>query len=199
LVHVDIKPENILLRNKQFKISPYSRKLHSSSVARDRYIKERRVLLSTEIRLIDFGFTVFENEPQMHCLATLRYCAPEAMLFLKWSFPRDIWSIGCTLVELFTGKALFDTVEQIWPSYVAMMEVVTGSRIVDWIYPVIDKKHREMFMFLILAVVGLRCKNIKKVKHIDVSNHYSHLIGLELKHDSKLFLQITISVQALQI
>ncbi|GKU09903.1 cmgc clk protein kinase, partial [Fusarium langsethiae] len=166
LIHVDIKPKNILLHNKQFTISPCSSKLKSSFVSRGRYIVERRVLLSTEIRLIDFGFTVFENEHQTHCLATMQYCAPEAMLFLKWSFPRDIWSIGCTLVELFTGKALFDTVEKIWPSYVAMMEIVTGSRIVEWMYPVIDKKHREMFTFLIAAAVGLRSKSIK-VKHID--------------------------------
>ncbi|GKU11254.1 unnamed protein product [Fusarium langsethiae] len=48
-----------------------------------------------------------------------------------------------------------------------MMEIVTGSRIVEWMYPVIDKKHREMFTFLIAAAVGLRSKSIKKVKHID--------------------------------
>jgi dual-specificity kinase len=28
---------------------------------------------------------------------------------MGWSFPCDAWSIGCILVEFFTGDALFQT------------------------------------------------------------------------------------------
>lgn len=43
---------------------------------------------------------------------------------LGWSFPCDVWSIGCILVEFFTGEALFQTHENL--EHLAMMEIVFG-------------------------------------------------------------------------
>lgn len=43
---------------------------------------------------------------------------------LGWSYPCDVWSIGCILVEFFTGEALFQTHENL--EHLAMMEVVFG-------------------------------------------------------------------------
>ncbi|KJK76778.1 hypothetical protein H634G_07819 [Metarhizium anisopliae BRIP 53293] len=57
----------------------------------------------------------------------LHYRAPEIILGLGWSFPCDIWSIGCILVEFFTGDALFQTHDNL--EHLAMMEAVVGSRI----------------------------------------------------------------------
>jgi serine/threonine-protein kinase PRP4 len=35
------------------------------------------------------------------------YRAPEIILGMKYDFAIDIWSVGCTLYELYTGKILF--------------------------------------------------------------------------------------------
>ncbi|KAJ6915047.1 hypothetical protein NC651_017124 [Populus alba x Populus x berolinensis] len=43
---------------------------------------------------------------------------------LGWSYPCDLWSIGCILVELCSGEALFQTHENL--EHLAMMERVLG-------------------------------------------------------------------------
>lgn len=55
-------------------------------------------------------------------VSTRHYRAPEIILGLGWSYPCDVWSIGCILVEFFTGEALFQTHDNL--EHLAMMEVV---------------------------------------------------------------------------
>jgi dual-specificity kinase len=93
----------------------------------NRQASQRRVLLDTEIRLIDFGSATFQDEYHSSVVSTRHYRAPEIILGLGWSFPCDIWSIGCILVEFFTGDALFQTHDNL--EHLAMMEAVVGSRI----------------------------------------------------------------------
>lgn len=85
------------------------------------------MLLDTEIRLIDFGSATFEDEYHSSVVSTRHYRAPEIILGLGWSFPCDIWSIGCILVEFFTGDALFQTHDNL--EHLAMMESVIGQKI----------------------------------------------------------------------
>jgi dual-specificity kinase len=85
------------------------------------------VLLDSEIRLIDFGSATFDDEYHSSVVSTRHYRAPEIILNLGWSFPCDIWSIGCILVEFFTGDALFQTHDNL--EHLAMMEAVIGSKI----------------------------------------------------------------------
>jgi dual-specificity kinase len=42
-----------------------------------------------------------------------------------WSYACDIWSIGCILIELWTGHALFQTHNSL--EHLAMMEKVLGQ------------------------------------------------------------------------
>ena len=60
-------------------------------------------------------------------VSTRHYRAPEIILNLGWSYPCDIWSIGCILVEFFTGDALFQTHDNL--EHLAMMEAVCNGRI----------------------------------------------------------------------
>jgi dual-specificity kinase len=85
------------------------------------------VLLDSEIRLIDFGSATFDDEYHSSVVSTRHYRAPEIILQLGWSFPCDIWSIGCIIVEFFTGDALFQTHDNL--EHLAMMEVVCNGKI----------------------------------------------------------------------
>lgn len=127
LIHTDLKPENILLCNNAYQTFTYNRKIPSSSTTVNRQANQRRVLLDTEIRLIDFGSATFQDEYHSSVVSTRHYRAPEIILGLGWSFPCDIWSIGCILVEFFTGDALFQTHDNL--EHLAMMEMVVGHRI----------------------------------------------------------------------
>ncbi|KAI9721605.1 MAG: dual specificity protein kinase kns1 [Chrysothrix sp. TS-e1954] len=127
LIHTDLKPENILLVNNNYQTFTYSRTIPSSSKATTRTSKYRRVLLDPNIRLIDFGSATFDDEYHSSVVSTRHYRAPEIILNLGWSFPCDIWSIGCILVEFFTGDALFQTHDNL--EHLAMMESVCNAKI----------------------------------------------------------------------
>src|SRR5207248_166405 len=103
------------------------RPIPSSSTQNIRRAATRRVLLDTDIRLIDFGSATFDDEYHSSVVSTRHYRAPEIILGLGWSFPCDIWSIGCILVEFFTGDALFQTHDNL--EHLAMMKTVCGGEI----------------------------------------------------------------------
>lgn len=84
-----------------------------------------RILQNTDIRLIDFGSATFEQDYHSTVVCTRHYRAPEIILGLGWSYPCDIWSIGCILVEFLTGDALFQTHDNL--EHLAMMTVVLGK------------------------------------------------------------------------
>ncbi|PNY29403.1 Dual specificity protein kinase lkh1 [Tolypocladium capitatum] len=137
LIHTDLKPENILLCDDTYQMFTYHRKIPSSSTSINRQASQRRVLLDTEIRLIDFGSATFQDEYHSSVVSTRHYRAPEIILGLAWSFPCDIWSIGCILVEFFTGDALFQTHDNV--EHLALMEAVIGSRIDTHIVQQVNK------------------------------------------------------------
>ncbi|KAJ1907586.1 serine threonine protein kinase CMGC group [Coemansia sp. IMI 209127] len=115
LVHTDLKPENILLESGEYDVVPFG----SSQAVKTRMLK------STKIRLIDFGSATFNNEYHSQVVSTRHYRAPEIILNLGWSFPCDMWSIGCIILELLTGEALFQTHDN--NEHLAMMEIVVGK------------------------------------------------------------------------
>ena len=48
-----------------------------------------------------------------------------ALIGLGWSYPCDAYSLGCILVEFYTGMALFQTHDNL--EHLAMMEMVMGK------------------------------------------------------------------------
>ncbi|TYH80387.1 hypothetical protein ES332_D03G128700v1 [Gossypium tomentosum] len=120
LIHTDLKPENILLVSPEYvKVPDYKGTLRSP---KDSYF--RRLPKSSAIKVIDFGSTTYERPDQNYIVSTRHYRAPEVILGLGWSYACDIWSVGCILVELCTGEALFQTHENL--EHLAMMERVLG-------------------------------------------------------------------------
>ncbi|EPB84523.1 CMGC/DYRK/DYRK2 protein kinase [Mucor circinelloides 1006PhL] len=79
VIHCDLKPENILLKQP------------------DR----------SGIRVIDYGSSCYANEKVYTYIQSRFYRAPEVILGLDYGLPIDMWSTGCILAELYTGKPLF--------------------------------------------------------------------------------------------
>ncbi|KAF5797760.1 putative dual-specificity kinase CMGC-CLK family [Helianthus annuus] len=118
LIHTDLKPENILLVSSDFIKLP-GHKRNSQGEISYRWLPK-----SSEIKLIDFGSTAYDNQNHSSIVSTRHYRAPEVILGLGWSYPCDMWSVGCILVELCSGEALFQTHENL--EHLAMMERVLG-------------------------------------------------------------------------
>ncbi|KAK5166689.1 serine threonine protein kinase CMGC group [Saxophila tyrrhenica] len=127
LIHTDLKPENILLLNHTYQTFTYNRNIPSSSTLTARSAKFRRVLLNPQINLIDFGSATFNDEYHSSVVSTRHYRAPEIILGIGWSHPIDLWSLGCILVECYTGDALFQTHD--CAEHLAMMQAVTSTDI----------------------------------------------------------------------
>eukprot|EP00892_Ulva_mutabilis_P011038 jgi/Ulvmu1/8306/UM042_0011.1 len=79
VIHCDLKPENILLQN-----------CHYSA-----------------IKVIDFGSSCYRNKCVYTYIQSRFYRSPEVILGMKYGHEIDMWSLGCILCELATGKALF--------------------------------------------------------------------------------------------
>ncbi|XP_057467195.1 serine/threonine-protein kinase AFC3 [Actinidia eriantha] len=118
LIHTDLKPENILLVSSEYVKLPGCKRMSSDET------HFRCLPKSSAIKLIDFGSTAFDNQKHSSIVSTRHYRAPEVVLGLGWTYPCDLWSVGCILVELFSGEALFQTHENL--EHLAMMERVLG-------------------------------------------------------------------------
>jgi len=90
-VHTDLKLENVLLANPNAKVD------------RNGHVDD------PSIKIIDFGGATFDSERKSTIINTRQYRAPEVILEMGWSFPSDIWSVGCIVFEIITGELLFDT------------------------------------------------------------------------------------------
>ncbi|CZR49627.1 uncharacterized protein FPRO_14894 [Fusarium proliferatum ET1] len=170
IVHADIKPENLVLCDHTYCTLPYHRVRPSSSFVRSekaRYAAERRVLNNTEVRLIDFGIATFMDEPPSHFDSTAPYCAPETWIYHKASFSHDIWSIGCTLVEFFTGDILFDADDM--TEYIAMTEAVTGLKFEEEISWITDERFRHILSALLPKAMQKPRQKVQRMsmKHLD--------------------------------
>ncbi|KFX97306.1 hypothetical protein O988_04935 [Pseudogymnoascus sp. VKM F-3808] len=79
ILHADLKPDNIL-------------------------VNENRSML----KICDLGSAsdASDNEITPYLVSRF-YRAPEIILGMPYDFAIDIWSVGCTLYELYTGKILF--------------------------------------------------------------------------------------------
>mmetsp|Transcript_56793 Transcript_56793/g.122783 ORF Transcript_56793/g.122783 Transcript_56793/m.122783 type:complete len:579 (+) Transcript_56793:38-1774(+) len=126
ITHTDLKPENILLatmeaaRPAEFPREASWQEARRSSRSRSPSVYMRPA--SSEIKLIDFGNATYDDQHHSSIINTRQYRGPEVILSLGWNERSDIWSLGCILMELYTGELLFGTHENL--EHLALMERV---------------------------------------------------------------------------
>jgi serine/threonine protein kinase len=79
LIHCDLKPENILMKNVE----------------------------NCDIKVIDFGSSCYTTDVLSTYVQSRSYRAPEVILGLPYGQKIDMWSLGCILAELLTGRVIF--------------------------------------------------------------------------------------------
>jgi dual specificity tyrosine-phosphorylation-regulated kinase 1 len=79
IIHCDMKPENVLLCHPE----------------------------RSAVKIIDFGSACKVGKQQFSYVQSRFYRAPEVMLGMKYGCAIDMWSLGCMLYEMRTGKPLF--------------------------------------------------------------------------------------------
>jgi len=80
LIHCDLKPENIMVVNRN----------------------------QTRVNVIDFGSSCFVGEQGSTYIQSRFYRSPEVLLGCPYSTQIDVWSFGCVLFEMYTGRPLFN-------------------------------------------------------------------------------------------
>jgi dual specificity tyrosine-phosphorylation-regulated kinase 2/3/4 len=60
-----------------------------------------------EVKVIDFGSSCYVSDHLCSYVQSRAYRAPEVILGLPYDSKIDIWSLGCVIYELYTGKVLF--------------------------------------------------------------------------------------------
>lgn len=77
IIHCDLKPENISLKDKDYD--------------------------NIQLKIIDFGSSCKVGKTTYDYIQTRWYRSPEILLGIKYNCAIDIWSLGCILMELFIG------------------------------------------------------------------------------------------------
>ncbi|KAI2036432.1 hypothetical protein LOZ05_000670 [Ophidiomyces ophidiicola] len=114
-VHTDVHPGNLLLGvNDNNLLKTLEEAEFSSPVPRKQVSSCRTIYISRLMRpkegpmlLSDFGEARIGPGPHAGDIMPLEYRAPETLLYICWSYPVDIWSVGLTAWDLLEPSSLF--------------------------------------------------------------------------------------------
>ena len=84
IIHCDLKPENVLFTDST----------------------------RSQVKIIDFGSACTEFKGGFEYVQSRFYRSPEVVLGLPYDQAVDMWSFGCILAELVTGRPLFPAVDE---------------------------------------------------------------------------------------
>lgn len=116
LIHTDLKPENILFEQ--------------AGTVKDPISNRNVPMLPCKVRICDLGGCCDERHSRSAIVSTRHYRAPEVILGLGWMFSADAWSMGCIIYELFTGRLLYDTHDNL--EHLHMFEKTLGRLPSEW-------------------------------------------------------------------
>ncbi|KAK2871640.1 hypothetical protein FQN49_002976 [Arthroderma sp. PD_2] len=115
VVHTDIHPGNMLLGLYDNNILQNLEKMELTSPVPRKSVSESRTIYLSRLTkpkvgpmlLSDFGETRIGPGPHGGDIMPLEFRAPEVLLYVGWSYPVDIWSVGLTAWDLLGSKRLF--------------------------------------------------------------------------------------------
>lgn len=84
VIHCDLKPENLIFTDKT----------------------------KTKLKVIDFGSSCFNYKEGFTYVMSRYYRAPEIVLGVPYSNAADMWSVGCIVAEMITGRPLFPALDE---------------------------------------------------------------------------------------
>ncbi|XP_024148257.1 mitogen-activated protein kinase 14A isoform X3 [Oryzias melastigma] len=89
--------------------------IHSADIIhRDLKPSNLAVNEDCELKILDFGLARLTDDEMTGYVATRWYRAPEIMLnWMHYNMTVDIWSVGCIMAELLTGRTLFPGTDHI--------------------------------------------------------------------------------------
>eukprot|EP01065_Artemidia_motanka_P019167 TRINITY_DN2272_c0_g1_i1.p1 TRINITY_DN2272_c0_g1~~TRINITY_DN2272_c0_g1_i1.p1 ORF type:complete len:491 (+),score=120.46 TRINITY_DN2272_c0_g1_i1:106-1578(+) len=116
IIHCDIKPENILLRNPK----------------------------RSHIKVIDFGSACAQGRQEYVYIQTRFYRCPEVILHHPYSYEIDMWSVGCVLYEMHTGSPLMDGRGEI--EQLHRMQAVLGDFPEDMLEQTHPRRREKIFL-----------------------------------------------------
>ncbi|KAA1472372.1 Pkinase-domain-containing protein [Dentipellis sp. KUC8613] len=184
--------------------------LHSADVLH-RDLKPSNLLLNAncDLKLCDFGLARSARPPPniddgsnflTEYVATRWYRAPEVMLtFKEYTRAIDIWSVGCVLAEMLSGKPLFPGRD--YHHQLSLILDILGTPSLDDFYAITSQRSREYLRALPfrkkkpfeqlfpdanpLAIDLMeKCLTFSPKKRIDVSEALKHPY-LESYHDAE--------------
>ncbi|KAG5506582.1 hypothetical protein JIQ42_06834 [Leishmania sp. Namibia] len=116
LMHTDLKPENILMETSDSTVDPVTNRQLPPDPCR--------------VRICDLGGCCDERHSRTAIVSTRHYRSPEVILGLGWMYSTDMWSMGCIVYELYTGKLLYDTHDNL--EHLHLMEKTLGRLPSEW-------------------------------------------------------------------
>ncbi|KAM3141029.1 hypothetical protein pb186bvf_006830 [Paramecium bursaria] len=123
IIHCDLKPQNILIQLSEEQMKELS--------LTDRYPQKKTQLEhiirfqdTINFKIIDFGSSCFINKHFSNTIQTLNYRAPEVIVGCFYSNKVDIWSFGCIIYELVTGKQLFQHYDDTYESQLQILNQI---------------------------------------------------------------------------
>lgn len=114
ILHADIKPSNIAFVHGDYVEMPVNDTNVEFGGKTQPQNSAYKVLIQTQIRLVDFGAARNLRDsytPTEGKVGTREYRPPESILQLTFDTLADIWSVGCTLFDVWIGSTLFEGVQ----------------------------------------------------------------------------------------
>ena len=154
--------------------------IHSAGIIhRDLKPSNLAVNEDCELKILDFGLARAQEAEMTGYVATRWYRAPEIMLnWMHYSQTVDVWSVGCIMAELLSGKTLFPGSDHI--DQLLKIMSVTGTPDKDFLAKITSEEARAYLK----TVPVMKKKNLKDVIKNNASAAAIDLVSKMLELDA---------------